>query len=319
MRRKVNYLNNKDMLREIHLSKIAFCEYTDPYNTDYDIILEDLSEIVPARIKEAMQARAKRISRDRHDRALDEFEKMVTEKKAELDKSSMSKKNVDHEIKELRKQKPKIAEHRVTADSFTPEDIVIRVTTFEHIPEDLQRKKTHRSIADEHVKLNFIPFKHYRLVAEETDNSIQLPKSKYFAVEVLRSHSYNGEFSDTHAHITNKLARMYMLMVNKYSERSNWRGYTYVDEMRGQALLQLAQMGLQFNEAKSDNPFSYYTASVKNSFTRVLNIEKRNQDIRDDLLEASGQTPSHTRQVNIDEAIRQQWEDSDDHFSNPAR
>ena len=35
-------------------------------------------------------------------------------------------------------------------------------------------------------------------------------------------------------------------------------------------------IGLQFNEAKSDNPFAYYTtAAVNNSFTRVLNIEKK--------------------------------------------
>ena len=64
--------------------------------------------------------------------------------------------------------------------------------------------------------------------------------------------------------------------------------------MRGQALLQLTQIGLQFNEAKSDNPFAYYTGAVNNSFTRVLNTEKKNQDIRDDLLEKSDQMPSWT-------------------------
>ena len=78
--------------------------------------------------------------------------------------------------------------------------------------------------------------------------------------------------------------------------RSNWRGYTYVDEMRNQALLQLSQIGLQFNELKSQNPFAYYTAAVTNSFTRVLNLEKRNQNIRDDLLQESGQAPSWNRQ-----------------------
>ena len=79
--------------------------------------------------------------------------------------------------------------------------------------------------------------------------------------------------------------------------RSNWRGYTYVDEMRGQALLQLSQIALQFNEMKSQNPFAYYTAAITNSFTRILNLEKRNQNIRDDLLEHSWQMPSFTRQT----------------------
>ena len=39
-----------------------------------------------------------------------------------------------------------------------------------------------------------------------------------------------------------------------------------------------------------------YTAAVTNSFTRVLNIEKRNQNIRDDILEMNGLNPSYTRQ-----------------------
>ena len=89
---------------------------------------------------------------------------------------------------------------------------------------------------------------------------------------------------------------MYMQLCDRYSMRYNWRGYTYVDEMRGQALLQLAQIGLQFDESKSDNPFAYYTAAITNSFTRVLNIEKRNQNIRDDILEMNDLAPSYTRQ-----------------------
>ena len=65
--------------------------------------------------------------------------------------------------------------------------------------------------------------------------------------------------------------------------------------MKGQAILQLTQIGLQFDESKSDNPFAYFTAAVTNSFVRVINIEKRNQNIRDDLLEMNGLNPSYTR------------------------
>jgi hypothetical protein len=78
--------------------------------------------------------------------------------------------------------------------------------------------------------------------------------------------------------------------------------------MRGQAILQLSQIGLQFDESKSENPFAYYTAAVTNSFTRILNIEKKNQNIRDDMLEEAGLSPSMTRQHNheyADEIARQ--------------
>jgi len=87
-----------------------------------------------------------------------------------------------------------------------------------------------------------------------------------------------------------------MKLCERYATRSNWRGYTYNDEMRSQALLQLSYIGLKFDESKSQNPFAYYTAAVTNSFTRILNVEKRNQNIRDDILEMSGLNPSYTRQ-----------------------
>jgi hypothetical protein len=76
-------------------------------------------------------------------------------------------------------------------------------------------------------------------------------------------------------------------------------GNTYLDEMKSQALFQLAQIALQFDESRSEtpNPFAYYTAAITNSFTRVLNLEKKNQNIRDDILQMHDITPSYTRQV----------------------
>jgi hypothetical protein len=106
----------------------------------------------------------------------------------------------------------------------------------------------------------------------------------------------SGKFSKDHGAMTNKLAHMFMKLCERYATRSNWRGYTYNEEMRSQALLQLSQIGLQFDESKSANPFAYYTAVITNSFTRVLNIEKRNQNIRDDILQMNNYNPSYTRQ-----------------------
>lgn len=76
-------------------------------------------------------------------------------------------------------------------------------------------------------------------------------------------------------------------------------GNTYVDEMKSQALLQLSQVGLQFDESRSEtpNPFAYLTQVITNSFMRILNIEKKNQNIRDDMLIMHGAAPSHTRQT----------------------
>ena len=40
-----NYLNNKDMLLEIHRSKSSYCSFTDPTYHQYDIILPDIHKI----------------------------------------------------------------------------------------------------------------------------------------------------------------------------------------------------------------------------------------------------------------------------------
>ena len=92
-----------------------------------------------------------------------------------------------------------------------------------------------------------------------------------------------------------------MKLIERYAQRSNWRYYTYNDEMQGTALLNMSQMCLKFDESKSQNPFAYYTAVITNSFTRVLNTEKKGQKVRDDILEANGLNPSYTRQIENEE------------------
>jgi hypothetical protein len=168
-------------------------------------------------------------------------------------------------------------------------DLIFRIMTFDHIPDEPGRKKTPKTVADRKVKLNFPPFQHYKF--DDNDNLVCVGKSHW------QGGMENGYFSLDHGKATNKLAMMWMKLCDRYATRGNVRGYTYNDEMRGQAILQLAQIGLQFDESKSQNPFAYYTAAVTNSFVRVINIEKRNQNIRDDILEMNDMNPSYTRQA----------------------
>jgi len=174
---------------------------------------------------------------------------------------------------------------------FPLDEIVIRLMTFDHIPPNPNEEKLAKAktTSERHIRCNFPPFQHYIFQAGE------------FKL-VGQSHYKDGEFSLTHGKMTNRLAKMFMMLVEKYGHRGNWRNYTYLDEMKGQALLQLSQVGLQFDESRSDspNPFSYFTTVLKSSFIRNLNLEKRNQDIRDDLLIMSGAMPSYTRQTEND-------------------
>ena len=255
---KVKYLTNKDLLREIHLSKNTYCSYLQPEYSDYDLIVPSLEKINVRTIAEAKRNKAAILSKQAHQAA------QLTEKKALA-------KDYEIDYKKIKKQ-----------------DLVFRVMTFDHIPLAPGRKKTLKNTADSHEKINFPPFQHWKF--DDNDNLICVGKSHWKGDLQL------GEFSKDHGQMTDNLARMFLKLCERYATRGNVRGYTYNDEMRGQAILQLTQIGLQFDESKSNNPFAYYTAAVTNSFVRIINIEKRNQNIRDDILEMNGMNPSWTRQ-----------------------
>jgi hypothetical protein len=281
-KKKINYLNNKDILKEIHKSKSSYCSFVEPEYHQYDIIidrpdlpLEKSLEIAlkPSNIKKAKENRATRLSQE--------------------------------------------TGTKINPKTIPETDLIFRIMTWEHIPmsqkppRKSQTKKTAKDIIefdfddneDEEIyndidnddnnlvyeKVNFPPFQHFKL--DENRNFICVGKSHWIGG------MDNGYFSKDHGQITDKLARIFMMLCEKYSMKYNWRGYTYRDEMEASAILQLTCIGLRFNEAKSSNPFSYYTAAVTNSFCRVLNNEKRTQNIRDDILEYHGFTPSITRQL----------------------
>ena len=61
--RKQNYLNNKDMLKEIHKSKMSFCYSMDEEYNRFDIIVEDYDDIFkPEIIQQARENRAHQLS-----------------------------------------------------------------------------------------------------------------------------------------------------------------------------------------------------------------------------------------------------------------
>ena len=281
--RKQNYLNNKDMLKEIHKSKLSYCYVMDEEFNRFDTIVEDIEDIKnPEFIQNAKETRAKELSILAYESAYWEWYDNTSRKQS---------------------QKPKQVNYKIDPSTIEEKSLVFRLMTFDHVPLEPGRKNKPKTVADHHSKCNFPPFKHYAYVDDELK-------------ECLRSHWEggldNGKFNTQHGKITNNLAKMYIKLCERYSMRSNWRGYTYVDEMRSHALLQLSQIGLQFNELKSENPFAYYTAAVTNSFTRVLNLEKRNQNIRDDLLQEAGQMPSWTRQIEHEMAERAKWDEKAD-------
>ena len=283
---KHNYLNNKDILKEIHKSKNTYCWYLNPADADYDIILPEGHKITKKDILQARKNRAERLAKLAYDEAVAGGRKCKAE---------------EFEIKHT-----KIPET----------DVVFRMMTWAHVPmqevvKASKKRGKNEPVEEEdsidteyddleepakptkYVKVNFPPFQHVKISRDESSNM----ELVVVGISHWKGDPVNGHYSREHGAMTNKLAHMFMKLCERYATRSNWRGYTYNDEMRSQALLQLSQIGLQFDESKSQNPFAYYTAAITNSFTRVLNIEKRNQNLRDDILQMNNLNPSYTRQM----------------------
>ncbi len=268
------------MLKEIHLSKNTYCSFLDPKaDHQYDIILPSISKINQRTIAEARRNRAARLTREAGEE--------VSEKKIAVTDLVFRIMTWEH-IPMAPKKVPK---------TQTKKKKIQDILEFDDVDEDPIADLIDEPVLDPvHVRVNFPPFFHYRV----TDHKVPYLVGKSH----WRGDLETGEYSRDHGNMTRKLAEMFMKLCERYATRSNWRGYTYNEEMRGQALLQLSQIGLQFDESKSQNPFAYYTAAITNSFTRVLNIEKKNQNIRDDILEMNGLNPSWTRQyANADKGL----------------
>jgi len=258
----INYLNNKDILKQIHFSKNTYCSFAKEEYDRYDIILPSLDKVNIRTVAQAKRNKASRLQKEAYEKA----------------------KLIDKKVKQ--------ADFEVKWKKIDKHDLIYRVMTYDHIPLEPGRKRKPKTEADHRVKINFPPFQHYRF--DKDDKLKCIGKSHW--VGSMSNGKFYAPLEHPEGKMTDELARMFLKLCKRYATRANWRGYTANDEMQSQALLQLSQIGLQFDENKSDNPFAYYTAAITNSFTRILNIEKKNQNIRDDLLELAQMKPSSTRQ-----------------------
>ena len=268
--KRKKYLNNADLLREIHISKMSYCWVLDDAYNMYDYIVFDESEITEELLELASADRIKR-----------------------LNSSTLDKIRAEHAFA-AKKAKEYAEENNLLLHEVPIDEVVIRVITHEHIPfiENSDEKK---------VRTNFEPFKHY--IVDESGELYEVARSHW------RGSLEEGNFSLTHGRQTNELGKMFIKLAEEISHKPNYRNYTYLDEMMGDARIQLVKNALLFNEsilykkvkpAVQLNPFAYYTSFVNNAFRSVLNSEKNVRNIRDDLLEIQGFNPSHTRQIEIE-------------------
>lgn len=71
---------------------------------------------------------------------------------------------------------------------------------------------------------------------------------------------------------------------NKLSSRYNFNGYTYRDEMADEAVVYCVAAILKFDTTISKNPFAYLSQVAWRAFLKIMEVEKKQRDIRTDMM-----------------------------------
>lgn len=96
--------------------------------------------------------------------------------------------------------------------------------------------------------------------------------------------------------LTDRLAGYLMLIAERYSYHPWFAGWSYREDMVASAVVNLCANWHKFNPEKSDNPFAYYTTATYRSFLSYLDAERKERDIKDQLLVEAGANPSFNYQ-----------------------
>ena len=62
--KRVKYLNNRDLLAQIHKSKNSYCSYVSDDDSQYDLIIPNIKKINANAITKARKNRSKRLTQE---------------------------------------------------------------------------------------------------------------------------------------------------------------------------------------------------------------------------------------------------------------
>jgi hypothetical protein len=111
--------------------------------------------------------------------------------------------------------------------------------------------------------------------------------------------------------MTDKFARMILLLTKRYAAQGSYSSYTYREDMESYAMFVVCKNWSKFDEKKYDNPFAYFTQTIKRAFWQYLQKEENHRDIRDAMLVKQGEMPSHNYyEKNYEKMLNDAYEES---------
>lgn len=298
------YIKNSTLMEEIHKSKLTYCCYEEDAYANYDVICSTYALLTPNILIDFFQ----------NNEGRDYVIVRIMTNEHVVDNCKNKKINLQ-ELKMTPFKHFKI--DRVVFDSIYKKYMTNLIEIDKLTKENEEYKDTIRQ-NNKSIKY-FLLDKNKQTVYKE-DNRVLREKvsdnigkieqlSKEFSQEtiskskeVLRSHWVgktiaDGEFCCDKGKLTNDLVHMIINFVDQYARSGNWAGYTYLEDMKGFALVHLCDVALKFEESKSSNAFAYFTQIVANKFIATLNLEKVQSRIKSTMMQEAGYNPTFNEQI----------------------
>jgi hypothetical protein len=120
-----------------------------------------------------------------------------------------------------------------------------------------------------------------------TMHNIKFTK-KMVDVEILELYKNTKILKRKHinAKISDRLGQMFYLISENIANKSNFKGYTYIEDMKSQGYEFLCCYAYNFNKDKG-NAFAYVTQICKSGFIQYLKKENKQSTIKNEIIKKS--------------------------------
>ena len=102
-----------------------------------------------------------------------------------------------------------------------------------------------------------------------------------------------------------RLGELWKLHVDKCASSASFKNYTFLDEMKGEALLFLVKYSKSFNPDKQlksgmkPDAFKYCTTMIHRAFIQVIHKQKRHSELKDKFIKLHQKIIYNLNQYNI--------------------
>lgn len=87
--------------------------------------------------------------------------------------------------------------------------------------------------------------------------------------------------------IPDYVAESFYKIVNGMATKRNFSGYTFIEDMKSEALEHCVKYANRFNIEKSQNAFAYFSQIAYNAFLQLINKEKKHATFKFNLIKES--------------------------------